>query len=240
MPSDVSLVVVAVVLACGAAFLVVPSRPRVRSVRGPTAAAASTRRRLDWLWAGSAGLGAWAFVGGPAGGVAGVLAVVGVWWVLARAEDPVTRRTREAVERDLPQLVLLYSAALAGGAPPVAALATVTAALPGPAADRLLGVRARLALGEDAFLVWRSLTGDPVLAPLGRSMATALRTGAPVAETARRLADDLRREALARREQRARTIGVRAALPLGLCMLPAFLLVGIVPVVAGLFTTLIR
>jgi hypothetical protein len=31
---------------------------------------------------------------------------------------------------------------------------------------------------------------------------------------------------------------VKAALPLGLCLLPAFLLVGIVPLVAGLLTGL--
>ncbi len=38
--------------------------------------------------------------------------------------------------------------------------------------------------------------------------------------------------------QRARRVGVRAAVPLGLCLLPAFLLIGIVPVVAGLVSDL--
>jgi len=33
-------------------------------------------------------------------------------------------------------------------------------------------------------------------------------------------------------------VGVRAAVPLGLCLLPAFLLIGIVPVVAGLVADL--
>jgi hypothetical protein len=33
-------------------------------------------------------------------------------------------------------------------------------------------------------------------------------------------------------------VGVKAAVPLGLCLLPAFVLIGIVPVVAGLLTTL--
>ena len=39
-------------------------------------------------------------------------------------------------------------------------------------------------------------------------------------------------------EDRARRVGVRAAVPLGLCLLPAFLLIGIVPVVAGLVSDL--
>ena len=33
-------------------------------------------------------------------------------------------------------------------------------------------------------------------------------------------------------------VGVKAALPLGLCLLPAFVLLGIVPVVAGMLGTL--
>ena len=48
-----------------------------------------------------------------------------------------------------------------------------------------------------------------------------------------RLAVDLRRGARARVEARARAVGVRAALPLGLCLLPAFVLLGVVPLVAG-------
>jgi hypothetical protein len=39
-------------------------------------------------------------------------------------------------------------------------------------------------------------------------------------------------------EDKARRVGVLAAVPLGLCLLPAFLLIGIVPVVAGLLTAL--
>jgi hypothetical protein len=33
-------------------------------------------------------------------------------------------------------------------------------------------------------------------------------------------------------------VGVKAAVPLGLCLLPAFVLIGIVPLVAGLMSTL--
>ena len=33
-------------------------------------------------------------------------------------------------------------------------------------------------------------------------------------------------------------MGVKAAVPLGLCLLPAFLLIGIVPLVAGLLTSI--
>ena len=53
-----------------------------------------------------------------------------------------------------------------------------------------------------------------------------------------RLADELARTARADVEDRARAVGVKAAVPLGLCLLPAFLLLGIVPLVAGLMSTL--
>jgi Ca-activated chloride channel family protein len=38
-------------------------------------------------------------------------------------------------------------------------------------------------------------------------------------------------------EDRARTVGVRAAVPLGLCLLPAFVVLGIVPLAAGLLAS---
>jgi hypothetical protein len=54
-----------------------------------------------------------------------------------------------------------------------------------------------------------------------------------------RLAEDLRRRDRADVESRARSVGVKAALPLGLCLLPAFVLVGVVPLVAGSVSVLL-
>jgi hypothetical protein len=48
-----------------------------------------------------------------------------------------------------------------------------------------------------------------------------------------RVAEDARDAARWDAQARARALGARAAAPLGLCFLPAFVLVGIVPVVAG-------
>ena len=81
---------------------------------------------------------------------------------------------------------------------------------------------------------------EPVLAPLGRALARSQATGASVVSSVDRLSDELAREARAAVEDRARAVGVQAALPLGLCLLPAFLLVGIVPLVAGLLATVTR
>ena len=64
-------------------------------------------------------------------------------------------------------------------------------------------------------------------------MLRAAESGASVADAMARLADDLRLSSRAAVEARARAVGVRAALPLGVCLLPAFVLLGVVPLVAG-------
>jgi pilus assembly protein TadC len=55
-----------------------------------------------------------------------------------------------------------------------------------------------------------------------------------VAEAVRVLADEARRSDRSERLERARRVGVRTAAPLGLCFLPAFLLVAVVPTIIGL------
>ena len=195
---------------------------------------------LAWPLSLAAGLGAAMFLGGPAGLVAGPVVVVLCLRAVRRSEDPHARRRREEAAAQLPHLVLLLGAVLRGGAPPESAVLIVAAAFPGPAADRLDGIRSRLALGLDPGTVWDGLADDPVLAPLGRTLGRAGRSGAPVAEAVDRLAQDLAARHRAEREDLARAVGVRAALPLGLCLLPSFLLLGIVPLVAGLFTEVTR
>ena len=53
-----------------------------------------------------------------------------------------------------------------------------------------------------------------------------------------RLAEELRERTRADVEARARSVSTRAAAPLGVCFLPAFVLLGIVPLVAGLVAQL--
>lgn len=195
------------------------------------------RHRLPWCV--GAGLGAAMFVGGWAAPLAGAAASVASWVLLGRVEAPDARRAREQVRRDLPHLVELFGAALRSGAAPSEAVTVVSAALPGVAGDRLSGVGVRLALGMDPVQVWESLVDDPELAPLGRALARSQATGASVLTSIERLADELADRSRADVEDRARSVGVKAALPLGLCLLPAFILIGIVPLVAALLITVV-
>jgi Flp pilus assembly protein TadB len=216
------------------------SSPRLGS--GPPELSVSTAPRergpRRWLWSVLAGLGAWAFVSGAAGLVVGVVAAGVVWVVLGRAETPAQRARRVRVRVELPHVVGLLAAAVRGGLPPADALALVCVALPGPAADALATLPPRIALGVDPAEAWRVLETDPALAPLGRTLARSARTGEPVADALDRLGAELAARARGDAEDAARRVGVRAAVPLGLCLLPAFLLIGIVPVVAGLVADL--
>jgi Flp pilus assembly protein TadB len=229
------------VAVAAAVWLAVPAGSRSPgAATAPPAGGLSSAKRSSrrWLWALLAGAGAWAFVSGLAGVVAGVVAGSVAWVVLGRAETPAERRRRDRLRAELPHVVGLLAAAVRGGLPPADALALVCVALPGPAADSLGALPPRIALGVDPVEVWRSLGADVALAPLGRTLARSARTGEPVAEALDRLGAELSARGRAETEDAARRVGVRAAVPLGVCLLPSFLLLGIVPVVAGLVAQL--
>jgi len=237
-------VMAAVVAMAMASALVLPARPRPDGTPPPSPPSPVRAHddggwmlRHRWLLALLAGLGAWLFFAGGAGLIGGPVVTVVVWVMVGRSESPVVRRERDAVRRELPHVVTLLAAALRAGVAPVAAARLVCRALPGPATTRLDRTVARLELGADPAEVWSQLAQEPGLAPLGRALSRSHATGASVVTAVERLSDQLAREARGDVEDRARAVGVKAAVPLGLCLLPAFLLIGIVPLVAGLMAT---
>jgi Flp pilus assembly protein TadB len=235
------LTVVAVLTAAMAAALAVPSRT-VPLVRAPPRVVDGRRAEpplLRLTATTSAVLGVLLVVGGAAGAMAGVVAGALCWWSTGRLEPPAVRRRRQQLAAAVPHAVDLLAACLAVGLSPAAALELITAAVDPPLADELAAVTARLRMGVDPATVWRALAGHPQLGGLGRAVSRAVDSGASVADAMLRLADDLRRRDRADVESRARSVGVKAALPLGLCLLPAFVLVGVVPLVAGSVSVLL-
>jgi Flp pilus assembly protein TadB len=182
------------------------------------------------------GAGAASLVADPLAPLALVGVGIGLWVVIGRLEAPGVRAEREAARRDLVPIIELLAAALAAGAPPGRALDVACLALPGAGADRLRVVRAQLRLGADPESSWAAAADDEILAPLARTMARAQHSGAPIAGAIARLASDLAEQDRAGVEERARAVGVKAAIPLGVCLLPSFLLLGIVPVAVGLLS----
>jgi len=208
--------------------------PAARAVLPEPDDSAGLLRRFRGLWAVLAGGGAAALLGGPLAIPAGAVVAVGVGVLAGRLEPRGARRRREEVRRDLPHVVTLLAAALRSGQGPAEAIELVARALPGAASARLSTVAARLRLGGDAAAIWARLAEDPELGPLGRALGRSHRTGAPVVAAVEGLADELGAQARAEVEDRARAVGVRAAVPLGVCLLPSFLLLGIVPLAVSL------
>ncbi len=136
--------------------------------------------RWRWLWSVLAGVAVASFVSGPGGVAAGVVSAVVAWVLIGRAEPADERRRRRAAERDLPGLVQLLAAALESGCDVAEALRLVCDACPGPAADALATVPPRLALGLPPAQAWQPVLDDARLAPLGRALVRADRSGASV------------------------------------------------------------
>ena len=180
----------------------------------------------------------WALGGGFLA-VAGLLiGVVGSQWI-GRLESAGAARDREALSRDLPLAVDLLAACAAVGQPVDGALAVVAQAVGGPLGQRFEALLARLSLGADPHAEWGALVGDAQLGALARTMMRSLQSGAPLANGLSRLAEDSRRERRTSSQARARSVGVKAAGPLAACFLPAFMLIGVVPTVAGAFSSLV-
>lgn len=109
--------------------------------------------------------------------------------------------------------------ALSGGADPGAALVSV--------ADCVDEARAEW-VGFDGFLA-----GAPLLA----AIAAAADTGAPIRPLLLEEADAARLRAHARLEREAERLGVRVLIPLGACVLPSFVAIGVLPVLLSMLGT---
>lgn len=236
---------VSIVLAAVGGALLVPAPPRPRGPRSTPAASdpgsPSAAGVLPGAGACAAGLGAAVMVGGSLAVPLGLVVGAVVWAALRRMESPSARRRRERLERELPHVVDLLGTSLRAGLAPGAAVGVVVEAVgPGPVAEDLAAVATRTRWGGDPVVAWRDLGSHPQLGRLGRTMARALDSGASVADALAGLAEDLRRDRHSRVEALARSVGVRSAAPLGVCMLPAFVLVGVVPLVVGSLGGLLR
>jgi pilus assembly protein TadC len=157
-----------------------------------------------------------------------------------RAGLPVLRRRPTPTRIDDPlaaasALDVLAACLRSGMAVPTAASATAPSA-PAPLAAALSRAADLLALGADPTTAWANATGpdDKTVDALLRLARRSAASGAALAQGVAELADQSRHDAAAAATAAAERASVLIAGPLGLCYLPAFVCLGIVPVVAGL------
>lgn len=226
---------------------------RERAARGRTVAllameAAPGRRRTRpefaaWVrrWGPPLGIGClgWALVGGTTGPAIGLACAYGVGrWL--RTREPDSTATADEAARQLPLAADLLAACVSAGASPREAAEAVGESLGGPVGDRLVSTAAALRLGGEPVETWGRFGEIPGASDLARCLERAGSTGAPAAEPVARLADRLRAEHARQAAARAGRAQALITAPVGLCFLPAFLAVGVAPVVIGLATGLLR
>ncbi len=172
-------------------------------------------------------------VGGWLGLAVGSAVAIGGQPLLGRLETADQRRRSSRVIADLPLAAVLLASCLRAGRAPEESLAAVADALGGPLGDDLTHVAAALSLGSPPAIAWQPLLAQPATARVARTMVRSWESGTPLAQALDGLADAARAAARADAIGRARAVGVHAAAPLGLCFLPAFVAVGLVPVIVG-------
>jgi tight adherence protein C len=211
--------------------------------------AAGARAEGRWVVRTAPGRAAKRRLGGLVGLVAGlalpfpglmlapILCALG-YRIPAIFEGRAQRRRRAAMDAQVPQLLDLLAAASSAGLSGQLSLRRAVYALGGPLAAELTGVLDAVDLGSP----WREelvLTAERLGIPdLRRTVAALSRTetlGASLADSTAELAASVRAARRAAVTERARTAPVKMLFPLVFLVLPAFLLLTVVPV---LLTTL--
>ncbi|HEY0448201.1 type II secretion system F family protein [Actinophytocola sp.] len=181
----------------------------------------------------SASLGALSAVatGPPKGLLVGALVAAAAWWLARRftrgqtvPPDPLTL----AATWDL------LAACLRAGLPVPTAVTAVADDLPADATRALRATADLLAMGADPVDAWAPAMSCVHTAALARGARHTARSGTALADVVGTLATTVRDTASDAAEARAQRAGVLIAAPLGLCFLPAFVCLGIVPIAIGL------
>ncbi|MFH8339230.1 type II secretion system F family protein [Streptomyces sp. AM6-12] len=189
-----------------------------------------------WLPPVGAAGGVWVLVGGVVGALLGVGigAVLWRWRVRQVAGGGATAVDTAEAARQLPLAADLLAACIAAGAGPVVAAQAVGEALGGPAGRALARGAAEVRLGGPPADAWRDLAALPRAGALARLLERADESGLPAAAPVARIASDTRAEWSRAATARARRAAVLISAPVGLCFLPAFVALGVLPVVIGL------
>jgi tight adherence protein C len=145
----------------------------------------------------------------------------------------IARRRRARIEAQLPQFLDLLAAGSTAGLSALLALRRAAESVRDPLAGELHVVLERVDLGARWREELRDMAERLRLGDLRRAVMAMTRTeslGTPLAESLRRRADEVREARRAAAAERARKAPVKMLFPLVFMILPAFLLLTVVPV----------
>ena len=181
---------------------------------------------------GAAGLAVGVLIGGVGGAGAALAVTFGAARLLRSRDRGDERAVRAALVADLPGACDLLAVCLAAGTPVGGALAAVGAATGAPLGPALRAVATLYRLGAEPRQAWADVPGE--LSGPGRVLVRAGESGSSVVPALRALAADSRASARAAAGIAVQRAGVWVLAPLGACFLPAFLCLGVVPLVLGI------
>lgn len=230
MTSTVFLVLAGALLAVGGRAG--SGRLKVLDRRVPDGGIEPVTLRPAWVFVALVAFGTcgWA-VGGITGTLLGAGAAGAGAWAIRRAATPDDDRTEVAA---LAGAWELLAVCLQAGLPVATAVSAAAEPLAGGAGRQLRRVAGLLELGADPTAAWRDAQTRPELAVFARAAGRSAGTGAALAQVALAESARLRAGLMDAAEARGQRAAVLIAGPLGLCFLPAFLVLGIAPVVIGL------
>ena len=168
---------------------------------------------------------------GPGGAVAGVVALAAV---VVGGGQVSRSRGSAALPAELADTVELLAVCLTAGTSMRHALDVVADVSGAGTAPVLAKVSGQLAMGVPEPRAWLELAEDDAWGQVARDIARSSRSGTSLVDVLHVHADEARLVAQERALQKARAVGVRSVVPLVVCFLPAFVLVGVLPIIAGL------
>lgn len=154
-------------------------------------------------------------------------------WAMRWAEPRASAQERHRLALQLPHSLDLLAAVLAAGLPLRSAVDMVATVAEAPTATLLRDVCAQVDIGIPESRAWRSLIDHPVWGGVARDIARSSDSGTALAQVLSVHARDARSRRRLLLQGQAHRAGVHAVLPLVCCYLPAFILVGVVPIIAG-------
>lgn len=163
------------------------------------------------------------------------------FWLPFIIVQHVGSRRQDDIRKALPDALDLLTVSVEAGVGFDAALAQVTAAMPGPLAREFARTLQEMQMGKRRSEALRSLAGRSRVSEL-RSMATAIvqatELGIPIAQVLREQAAEMRLRRRQRAEAQAQKVPVKVIFPLVLCLFPALFIVVIGPGIINIMRTM--
>jgi len=175
-------------------------------------------------------------VHGPRGAVAAAAAAAAGWLLPRRRRRRDGELRRRAVEAGLAHACDLVSLALTAGCDVPGAVSAAAPLATGECGERLRSACAAYEVGgsfDDALDEIRAGVGSDTVDELCAVLGAARRDGGAPAETVAAFAADVRLRARLVAQAEARTLPVRLLFPLVFCVLPAFVLLTILPLLSS-------